>query len=73
MMDYEQWKQRRKEILHEAERNRLAKALRASGEQRAGRRWAAGWGPRKLVGRLLKLLGHPKDSVDGTRAKGDSW
>jgi hypothetical protein len=30
MMDFEHWKQRHKEILREAERNRLAEELRAA-------------------------------------------
>jgi hypothetical protein len=73
MMDHEQWKQRREEILHEVEQNRVAKALRVSGKQHAGQRWAARWGAGRLVGHFLKLLGHPENRVDGTRAKGDPW
>jgi hypothetical protein len=40
MMDYQLWKQRREELLREAEMNRQIKALRATGKRRAGRRSA---------------------------------
>ena len=38
MMDYQLWKQRREELLCEAELSRQAKALRAPRKRRAGRR-----------------------------------
>ncbi len=56
MMDFENWKQRHKEMLREAERNRLAKALRAARKRRAGRTWIPLWEVRRIAGRLLKLL-----------------
>ena len=34
MMDFETWKQRRKEMMREAQQNRLAKALRESHKRR---------------------------------------
>jgi hypothetical protein len=56
-MDLETWKQRREEMIREAERNRLAKELRASRErQGSGRASAPVWEPRRAAGRLLKLL-----------------
>ncbi len=56
MMDFEHWKQRHEEMLREAERNRLAKALRAARERRAGRTWVPLWEARRIAGRLLKSL-----------------
>ena len=56
MMDYELWKQRHKEMLREAEMNRQAKALRATGKRREGRRSALAWELRRQAGVLLKLL-----------------
>ena len=38
MMDFQLWKQRREELLCEAELSRQAKALRAPRKRRAGRR-----------------------------------
>ena len=55
-MDFEHWKQRHKEILREAERNRLAKELRAARERRAGWTWVLLWEARRVAGRRLKLL-----------------
>ena len=56
-MDFETWKQRREEMIREAERNRLAKELRASRERRgSGRASDLVWEPRRAAGRLLKLL-----------------
>jgi hypothetical protein len=62
MMDLQIWKQRRQEMLHEVEQNRLAKALRDSRKKRrgAGRAWtlawALAWELKRLAGHLLKLL-----------------
>jgi hypothetical protein len=56
MMDYQIWKQRYEEMLHEVEFNRRAKALRATGKRRAGRRAALVWEIKRHAGRLLKLL-----------------
>ncbi len=62
MMDLQVWKQRREEMMREAEQNRLAKALRDSRKKRrgAGRAWALAWALawelERLAGRLLKLL-----------------
>ena len=54
-MDFKIWKQRHEEMMREAERNRLAKALRsrASG---AGRASPLAWELKRGAGRLLKLL-----------------
>ena len=54
MMDYQIWKQRYEEMLHEVEVNRQAKALRATGKRRAGRRTALVWEIKKHAGRLLQ-------------------
>ena len=57
MFDFEVWKQRRKEMLREVERSRLAKELRDSRKRRgAGRVSALAWELKRIVGRLLKLL-----------------
>jgi hypothetical protein len=56
MMDYQIWKQRYEEMLHEVEFNRRAKALRANGMRRAGRRAALVWEIKRYAGRLFKLL-----------------
>jgi hypothetical protein len=54
MMDFETWKQRREEMMREAEQNRLAKALR---ESRGPRRVSPlVWELKRVTGRLLKLL-----------------
>ncbi len=59
-MDLQVWKQRREEIMHEVEQNRLAKALRDSRKKRrAGannRASSSAWELRRIAGRLLKLL-----------------
>jgi hypothetical protein len=56
MMDYELWKQRREEMLREAEMNRQAKALRATRKLGASRRSALVWEIKRHTGRLLKRL-----------------
>lgn len=57
MMDFEIWRQRREEMMREAERNRLAKALRDSRKQRgSGRASSLAWELKRIAGRLLKLL-----------------
>jgi hypothetical protein len=54
MMDSRIWKQRREELLREAEMNRQVKALRATGKRRAGRSSALAWELRRHAGVLLK-------------------
>ena len=56
MMDYELWKQRREEMLREAEMSRQAKALRATRKWGASRRSALVWEIKRHTGRLLKRL-----------------
>ena len=57
MMDFQIWKQRREEVMREAEMNRQAKALRAARKRRAdGRRSALVWEMKRQAGRLLKRL-----------------
>jgi hypothetical protein len=56
MMDSRIWKQRREELLREAELSHQAKALRASRKRRDGRRSALVWEIKRHAGRLLKLL-----------------
>ena len=56
MMPSELVKQRREELLREAEMSRQAKALRAAGKRRAGRSSALAWELRRHAGVLLKLL-----------------
>lgn len=56
-MDYQIWKQRREEVMREAEQNRLAKALRDSRKRRgSGRVSALAWELKRIAGRLRKLL-----------------
>jgi len=62
MMDYQIWKQRYEEMLHEVEFNRRAKALRAPRKRRAGRRAALVWEIKRHAGRLFKLLRTLKNS-----------
>ncbi len=57
MMSLELAKQRREELLREAELSRQAKALRAARKRRDGRRSAlVVWEMKRLAGRFLKLL-----------------
>jgi hypothetical protein len=56
MMDFQLWKQRREELLCEAELSRQAKALRAPRKRRAGRRSALVWEMKRHAERLFKLL-----------------
>ena len=56
MMSLELAKQRREELVREAERNRLVKALRAARKRRAGSRSVLAWEVRRIAGRLLKLF-----------------
>jgi hypothetical protein len=57
MMELQVWKQRREEMMREAQQYRLAKALRESRERRgASLASALAWELRRGVGRLRKLL-----------------
>ena len=56
MMDYELWKQRRKELLREAEMSRRAKALRVTRKRAPGRRSALVWEIKRHAGGFLKIL-----------------
>ena len=56
MMSFELAKQRREELLREAEMNRLAKRGRAAHKRGAGRRSALVWEIKRHTGRLLKRL-----------------
>lgn len=63
MMDFQVWKQRREEMMREAEQNRLAKALRDSRNQPgAGRLSSLVWEIRRGVGHLRKLLRSLKET-----------
>ena len=56
-MDFEIWKQRREEMMREAQQNRPAKALRESPKRRDPRRASPlACEPKRVTGRLLKLL-----------------
>jgi hypothetical protein len=57
MMDLETWKQRRKEMLREAEKERLIKGLREARKLR-GASFVASltWEARRIAGRLRKHL-----------------
>jgi hypothetical protein len=56
MMSIELAKQRRDELLREAERNHQAKVLRAARRLRADRRSGLVWEIKRYAGRLFKLL-----------------
>lgn len=57
MMDLHDWKQRREEMIWEAEQNRLAKALRGS-RRRRGSGWAS-----FLVWELGRRAGHENEVI----------
>lgn len=60
-INFERWKQRREDMVREAEQNRLAKELRASHRRRgSGRASAPAWALRGVAGRLLKLSRIPR-------------
>ena len=56
MMTLELAKQRREELLREAELRRRAKALQAACKWGAGRRSALAWEMKRYAGSILKLL-----------------
>jgi hypothetical protein len=59
MMDLHIWKQRREEMIREAEQNRLAKALREESRKRRvaeGRESSPAWELKRFAGRMLKIL-----------------
>ena len=56
MMSLEALNQRHEELLREAEMNRQARALRATGKRGAGRRSVLAWELKRHAGRLLKFL-----------------
>jgi hypothetical protein len=62
MMDIQHVNQRRQEMLREVELNHQAKALRAAGKVRAGKRSTLVWEMKRHAGRLLKLLGTLKNA-----------
>jgi hypothetical protein len=62
MMDLQLAKHHREEMLREVELNYQAKALRAVGRGRAGRRSALVWEMKMHAGHLLKLLGTLKNA-----------
>jgi hypothetical protein len=56
MMDWQVWKQRREELMREAQQARLAKALRDSRKRRgAGLASSLVWEIKRMAGRLRKL------------------
>lgn len=56
-MNFDEWKQRREELMHEARQNQLAKELRASHKRRkAGRAPSPAWEIRRQAGRIRKFL-----------------
>jgi hypothetical protein len=55
-MDFQLWKERREELLREAELRRQAKALRAARKRRDGRSSALVWEMKRYAGSLLKVL-----------------
>jgi len=59
MMSLELAKQRREEIVREAEKNRLARALRAGRKTRGKHTFSLMWELRRIAGLLLKLSKRP--------------
>lgn len=58
MMDFQIWKQRREEMMREAQQEHLAKALRASRKRRgSGGASSGSRGIKRIAGRLRKRLG----------------
>ena len=57
IMDLQLARQRREEMLREAEARHRARALRASRGPVAGRRSDLAWEAKRLAGHLLKFLG----------------
>ncbi len=53
MMDLQVWKQRREEMMREAEQGRLARALRGPRKRRGA---DLAWELKRIAGRLRKLL-----------------
>ena len=56
MTDFQVWKQRREELLREAEMSRQVKALRTTHKRRDGQRSALVWEMKRYAADLLKLL-----------------
>ena len=56
MMDYQIWKQRREELLREAEMYRQVRALRTAGNRHADRSSALAWELKRHAGRFRKRL-----------------
>ena len=56
MMDFQFAKKRHEELLREAEMNRQARALRATGKRGAGRRSVLAWELKRHAGRFCKRL-----------------
>ena len=57
MMDSQDCKQRREEVMRKAEQDRLARVLRGSRKRRgSGRASSVEWEPNRAVGRLRMLL-----------------
>jgi hypothetical protein len=68
MMNWEAWQRRREEMVHEAELNRLAKALRMHRkETRGGRTNALVWELRRGAGVLLKFMRTLKNTRKGAK------
>ena len=60
MMNPYVWRQRREGTLREAERNRLARALRADRKRRTNRPFWLRWELGRMAGLVLKFLGRLK-------------
>ena len=55
MLDPNVWRQRREDMMREAEQSRLAKALQAGRKTRGGRLFTWTWELRRIAGLLLKF------------------
>lgn len=53
---FEFWRQRREELLREAQINRLARAARSARKKKSRQKSAPGWELHRYGGRLSKLL-----------------
>ena len=67
MYDPNLWRQRREDMMREAERNRLARALRAHRKKRSEGTFLLAWELRRIAGLLSKLFRSFNEPRNGAR------
>jgi hypothetical protein len=66
MMDLQDWERRHKELIREAEQDRLARVLRGARKRRgSGRTLSVEWEPNRAAGRPRKLLRSERKEAPG--------